>query len=285
VGGTLVPGTDGVYRVQEGGRTLYTNDASATLGAPAQPSAQNEAAAEALAARYARPFSQATAGAAPVETPAQAQVLTARPFGFRLASEEQAPVFDTRGLSQRQIASLQVQLANARESNATSRGNAQLGATVTREGQAIQAATSAGQLGLGQQRLSQEAPLQQAQATEATARAGLSIRALAARAAYDRAVASGDAKAIAAAERQLRAYEGRDNQPRFTVVPGGQSTNEFGQAITQPSMVFDQSTQQFIRPPATGAAANLPAGMTRQVGTSNGKPVYEDAKGNRFIGG
>jgi len=29
-------------------------------------------------------------------------------------------------------------------------------------------------------------------------------------------------------------------------------------------------------------AAPLPPGMKKQVGTSNGKPVYEDANGNRF---
>lgn len=36
--------------------------------------------------------------------------------------------------------------------------------------------------------------------------------------------------------------------------------------------------------PAASAPA-LPGGMTRQVGTSGGRPVYEDGQGNRFIGG
>lgn len=36
---------------------------------------------------------------------------------------------------------------------------------------------------------------------------------------------------------------------------------------------------------STAAAPALPSGMARQVGTSGGKPVYEDAQGNRFIGG
>lgn len=36
--------------------------------------------------------------------------------------------------------------------------------------------------------------------------------------------------------------------------------------------------------PSAGAQA-LPGGMTRQVGTSGGRPVYEDGQGNRFIGG
>jgi len=43
-----------------------------------------------------------------------------------------------------------------------------------------------------------------------------------------------------------------------------------------------------VREPDTAAAAPaaaLPAGMSKQVGTSGGKPVYEDAQGRRFIGG
>ena len=35
----------------------------------------------------------------------------------------------------------------------------------------------------------------------------------------------------------------------------------------------------------TPAPKGLPSGMSRQVGTSGGRPVYEDAQGNRFIGG
>lgn len=36
--------------------------------------------------------------------------------------------------------------------------------------------------------------------------------------------------------------------------------------------------------PGTAPAAALPTGMSKQVGTSGGKPVYEDAQGRRFIG-
>lgn len=36
---------------------------------------------------------------------------------------------------------------------------------------------------------------------------------------------------------------------------------------------------------SAAASAAVPGGMTRQVGTSGGRPVYEDAQGNRFIGG
>ena len=42
--------------------------------------------------------------------------------------------------------------------------------------------------------------------------------------------------------------------------------------------------------PADGAGQSqaspaLPQGMSRQIGTSGGKPVYEDAQGRRFFGG
>lgn len=49
-----------------------------------------------------------------------------------------------------------------------------------------------------------------------------------------------------------------------------------------------QTAQQRTTQPGTApgpAAAALPAGMSKQIGTSGGKPVYEDAQGRRFIGG
>ena len=49
------------------------------------------------------------------------------------------------------------------------------------------------------------------------------------------------------------------------------------------------AAEQVARTPAASAAPApaqaLPGGMTRQVGTSGGRPVFEDAQGNRFIGG
>ena len=59
-----------------------------------------------------------------------------------------------------------------------------------------------------------------------------------------------------------------------------------GNVIQQAKDYFlDPETRQAIDPLAQmQQSTNLPNGMTRQVGTSNGKPVYEDAQGNRFIG-
>lgn len=52
----------------------------------------------------------------------------------------------------------------------------------------------------------------------------------------------------------------------------------------------DSRVASILPPQQAGAAGNaaapsIPAGMSHQVGTSGGKPVYEDAQGNRFIGG
>ena len=69
------------------------------------------------------------------------------------------------------------------------------------------------------------------------------------------------------------------------MVPGGQQVDQVsGKAFTVPSQVLDNQTGRFIEQPGAARAADLPAGMKRQVGTSNGRPVYEDEKGNRFVG-
>ncbi len=82
---------------------------------------------------------------------------------------------------------------------------------------------------------------------------------------------------------RMRDIEGKgaDVDP-YLVVPGGQQTNSEGQVYTAPSSVFNRRSGTYLQQP--GAKAQLPSGMSRQVGTSGGKPVYEDSSGNRFIG-
>lgn len=85
------------------------------------------------------------------------------------------------------------------------------------------------------------------------------------------------------AEKSLRAIGGKaEAANRYTVVPGGQEISPQGLAYTRPSQVLDNQTGQFVNQP--GAAGALPPGMTRQVGTANGRPVYEDAQGKRYGG-
>jgi len=72
----------------------------------------------------------------------------------------------------------------------------------------------------------------------------------------------------------------------YISVKRGEILDEKGNTI-QPAgeVLFNRTTGQTIDPLAQMQQSNnLPNGMTRQVGTSNGKPVYEDAQGNRFIG-
>lgn len=89
----------------------------------------------------------------------------------------------------------------------------------------------------------------------------------------------------AAIAEQIRTMTGKEHPSRFTVVPGGQEIDPTTQqSVTRPARVFNNQTGQFVEQ-GQAPRAGLPPGMTRQVGTSNGKPVYEDAQGKRFIGG
>lgn len=90
----------------------------------------------------------------------------------------------------------------------------------------------------------------------------------------------------AAIGEQIRTLTGKDHGNRFTVVAGGQEVDPTTQQLTtRPARVFNNQTGQFVDQPAgQGQRAAMPPGMTRQVGTSGGKPVYENAQGKRFIG-
>lgn len=100
---------------------------------------------------------------------------------------------------------------------------------------------------------------------------------------YDSAKSDEDRKSI---QEKINRYAGNKadtGKDRYMTVGGGQVYDKEGGLINQPQQLFDTQTQQFVNTP-TPSSTNLPNGMTRQVGTSNGKPVYEDAQGNRFIG-
>lgn len=87
-------------------------------------------------------------------------------------------------------------------------------------------------------------------------------------------------------QEKINRYSGKaeSGKDRYMTVGGGQEWNNEAMAmVNRPQQLFDTQTQQFVNTP-TPSSTNLPNGMTRQVGTSNGKPVYEDAQGNRFIG-
>ena len=90
----------------------------------------------------------------------------------------------------------------------------------------------------------------------------------------------------AVAQRNLSALSGKTAADRMQTVALPDTTNEMGQVVRGGQALVrvleDGSVQQVPIGAQQGAA--MPPGMTKQVGTSNGRPVYEDAKGNRFVG-
>ena len=90
----------------------------------------------------------------------------------------------------------------------------------------------------------------------------------------------------AVAQRNLAALSGKTAADRMQTVALPDTTNEMGQVVRGGQALVrvleDGSVQQVPIGAQQGAA--MPPGMTKQVGTSNGRPVYEDAKGNRFVG-
>lgn len=90
----------------------------------------------------------------------------------------------------------------------------------------------------------------------------------------------------AVAQRNLAALSGKTAADRMQTVTLPDTTNEMGQVVRGGQALVrtleDGTVQQVPIGAQQGAA--VPPGMTKQVGTSNGRPVYEDAKGNRFVG-
>ena len=85
------------------------------------------------------------------------------------------------------------------------------------------------------------------------------------------------------AQQSLRAISGGAEQSpwKVTVTP---STKNADGSTTQGSVIRHNAVTGEVQQVDGGGGVGLPSGMTKQVGTSNGKPVYEDASGRRFIG-
>ncbi len=83
------------------------------------------------------------------------------------------------------------------------------------------------------------------------------------------------------AQQSMRAIRGdADPSPwKVTVTPAIKNADG---STTQGSIIRHNGVTGEVQ--QVDAAAGLPPGMTKQVGTSGGKPVYEDANGRRFVG-
>ncbi|CAM4266971.1 hypothetical protein COAQ111491_14110 [Comamonas aquatilis] len=141
---------------------------------------------------------------------------------------------------------------------------------------------AAGQLGLGlrrlsldQQRAGSEDRLREPQIRAAERQGQLQE-------AYFNAKTQGERDAIAS---QMRAYSGKDEADwKVQVTP---ATKNVDGSTTAGSVIRYNSRTGDVQDVGGvgGSSQSLPPGMNKQVGTAGGKPVYEDAKGNRFVGG
>ena len=89
----------------------------------------------------------------------------------------------------------------------------------------------------------------------------------------------------AVAQRNLAALSGKTAADRMQTVALPDTTNEMGQVVRGGQAlvrVLEDGTVQQV-PIGAQQGAALPPGMKRQIGTSNGRPVYEDMNGKQVI--
>lgn len=152
------------------------------------------------------------------------------------------------------------QRAALAESGANSRANGQLGLGL-------------GRLALDQSRASSEDRLREPQ-IRAAERMGQMQEA------YLNAETPEQKAAIAA---EMRAYSGKVEQDRWKSVALQGGTDAAGNKTESLLGAVNERTGEMKR--MGNGTPSLPPGMIKQVDTSGGKPVYEDASGKRHIGG
>ncbi|AYO54382.1 hypothetical protein [Acinetobacter wuhouensis] len=80
----------------------------------------------------------------------------------------------------------------------------------------------------------------------------------------------------------VRGQQSQQGGSRVMAINGGETIDEKGNIIKNADVLINNQTGQRID---SAQSQGLPPNMVKQVGTSNGKPVYEDANGNRFVNG
>lgn len=253
-GGT---GSFGAVRrtVGANGIPLFSDGNAASDGAllaRGAPSAQNLAALETLGDRQ-QAESVARVRAGMVKEQEAREIAEAQSINERFNPPTQA---------QRQLRRLQ--LKEREEANRSATDAARAGADVRR------AATDANRLALEAPALGFEGQTKGVQNQSAVQMLAAQTRLVNARTPEERT----------AAEDNLRALQGKYERTypnKLIVVPGAKNAD----GSQEPGQVWSTETGQPVQGQGT---PKLPPGMTRQVGTSGGKPVYEDANGKRFVG-
>lgn len=88
----------------------------------------------------------------------------------------------------------------------------------------------------------------------------------------------------AKAQQALLAAQGKATSPEWSVQVTPTTKNADGSTTEGSIYRVNKTTGDVQRVDGQDRRAGLPPNMVRQVGTSGGKPVYEDAKGQRFVG-
>lgn len=288
----------GVYKQ---GRGQYSDNAAGmgfTPGFTGQPSARNMAAADALAARYGAPGMTAQA-----QQPTGPQNLTPKTSGSGFGILDQ-------GYRDRRAAMMDVQQLKPGSRTALAGLLKEQGAANERAGEAEQNAVKMGfqrgenalDRGLKSEDLAarredaaanrglKSMELQDSMQTNALRREAAGFEVSTARQMQqlrEQFLNGKTPEERNAAAQKIQALSGKsDNlKDNFMVVGGGQEWDANAMAMRNvPQRVIDLRTGQAIGGGGQ-AQGQLPPGMVKQVGTSGGKPVYEDANGKRFFGG
>lgn len=283
--------TPGIYRQ---GNSFSDSAEGAAAGArPAPVSAQNMAAADALAARYATPAQTQEQAA-----PGAGLYVGADTGGYGLLDKnriaQRNAMMDVQQLkpgSGKALAALLQQQTDAPKFDLEREQMAQRGqesaADRLMRGQELNArlGESAADRALKGQEVADNALTNAAKREALGVETGAAKQLADLRSAYVNAKTPEEQAAVAA---KINALAGKGApQDEYMAVGGGESVVDpaTGLVVKNPDVLVNKRTGQPVQGQATKAQAALPPGMVRQVGTSGGKPVYEDANGKRFMGG
>lgn len=280
----------------------YGDSAEAAISGPrgsGQPSARNMAAADALASRYAGPGMTAQA-AQPAQGPSAYIPKDTGGYGLldKGYRDRRSAMMDAQqmkpGARTALAALLKEQSAQGdreaqAEQNAADRGFRQGENALDRGLKSQELMARMDDSAATRQLRAQE--LQDNMATNAVKRDAAGVEVTSAKQMADLRSQYLNAKTDAErndAARKLQALSGKADtslKDNFMVVGGGQEWDANAMAMRNvPQQLIDLRTGR----PVTGGQqgqVQLPPGMVKQIGTSGGKPVYEDANGKRFVGG
>lgn len=148
----------------------------------------------------------------------------------------------------------------------------------TRRGQDVQAGATRANYQLAQDRLG----LEKAKDSRDATAAGFSTRAAGRLETLYAAYETAKPQDKAGIAEQLRVLTGKDKPAQWKAIALQGSTDSMGNKTESVLAGVNEQTGEVRRLDQGGAAA-LPPGMVKQVGTSNGKPVYEDANGKQHF--